>query len=218
MNLEAAAVIQRWAAMRPIVQAGLTVSCGTKAAEVIRIMAELMNEALAVSDVQVSDYEVRLYLKQQQLDEVRKQFEQSMKTVRDLQDDLRALKAGRQPFAKRSLRELAEVIGEEATYALVEQWGGRVIVVPNTVQSDHQLVAELGMPAALKLVDRYRGDRIYIPFQRHEALNQRDEEIVSLVRCGRSNASLAREFGLTAGRITHILTRLAPELVRQIKR
>lgn len=113
------------------------------------------------------------------------------------------------------LQELAETLGFAAAIALAERYGGTEICVPARDPSgDHsewQVWADLGGEVAGKLIQRFRGERLYIPKGDHALRCARNRAIVAEYRGDVTYSDLARKHGLTARRISDILNGPTPE-------
>ena len=105
-----------------------------------------------------------------------------------------------------SLREVVDLIGLAATLRLVEQFGGMIaLYVPREIEADHQLAAELGLPAARKLAGHYGGDYLRnIPRCASGLRRIRNAEIRRRSRAEPA-PKLALAFGLTERQIWTIL-------------
>lgn len=62
-----------------------------------------------------------------------------------------------------TLAEVAEVCGVAVASALVEEYRGQMIYIPQAVQADHHLAQALGLDTARALAAAYGGDRIAVP-------------------------------------------------------
>ena len=98
------------------------------------------------------------------------------------------------------LRALA---GEDAAAALVQKLGGRNLVIPATVRTDHWLTHLLGEDAMRRVVYRMAGARVYVPTQSLTAARNRLLRKESAA--GASAAGLAARYGLSQRQVTRIL-------------
>ena len=104
-----------------------------------------------------------------------------------------------------SLGRIAEVTGRQGAMALVERYGGTLLIVPKRYRAGHPLVLLLGAEAAAKLIRRFGGTRLYIAKLDVPARARRNDEIIRSYEAGRPVAWLAREYGLSVRRIWEIL-------------
>ncbi len=107
-----------------------------------------------------------------------------------------------------SLREVMDLIGLQATFRLVQHFGGAIAVyVPHQIETDHQLAVALGLPAARKLAVYYGGAELRnIPRCAFGLRRIRNAEIDRRHRAGDSALNLARAFGLTERQVRTILS------------
>lgn len=91
-----------------------------------------------------------------------------------------------------SARELADLIGIDATYKIVEARGGIRLCVPRIVQNDHWLIPLIGQEAFERLVAYFSGEELDIPMC---ALALNRARARSLLRSGASVADTARKLG-----------------------
>lgn len=117
----------------------------------------------------------------------------------------------------RSVREIAEVIGREATLRLIGQlptcYAGndgkkstRVIMyVPKTLKPDHQLVHILGWHTAHRLVRHFGGEILYPANCRAVYAKFRDEAILKMLDAGARPAMVAELMGLSERHVRNLL-------------
>lgn len=96
-----------------------------------------------------------------------------------------------------SLAELARVSSVAAALALAREYGGRRIYIPEVMTEDHPLAVLIGFDAATALAHHYPGDRPEIPMLRDWRAKVKANAIASARRAGRTQAELAREYGMT---------------------
>lgn len=106
-----------------------------------------------------------------------------------------------------SARELAEVIGLDATLALIEHYGGTRLYVPEHIGADHPLARAIGMQAAHTLVEHYARDSIDVPRAWRAARAVLYRQIVAAYTDGATAASLARRHRCTERWIYEIVAR-----------
>ena len=61
-----------------------------------------------------------------------------------------------------TLRAIHDLVGRQATLALVERYGGTHVHPPCRYRADHPLVALMGAEAAERFIRRFGGVRLYI--------------------------------------------------------
>lgn len=108
------------------------------------------------------------------------------------------------------LKQLKEVIGEEAPALIVKYFGGTEIHIPQKPRDGSQLVAVLGLGRAEKLCLFMGGTVLHVPVrpQGKEAntLAIRNREIFNRWKRGDKRADIARDYGLTTRMIRYIVT------------
>lgn len=211
----------RWSEMRRSILAGLSLTQPTAISRVVRVMSELLDEAMRVVESVTSnsdrasliaDYEFRLHLLQTELDTSEALKQQAMRELRAITGELDQVRKDRRWPAHKTLKDLSELIGDEAAYTLVVRWGGRVLSIPGTFDSTHVICGEIGTDATAKLVEQYGGQKLYLPVERNVMIDARNADIVGRARAGISHSKIAVDCGLTRGRVSQILSKLAPEL------
>lgn len=108
-----------------------------------------------------------------------------------------------------ALESVVFAIGEGGLQRLMETMGGLNVNLPNRVETltpDHGLVIALGYAAAVKLVDYFAGETFYVPNGK-KATTALAEKFIFGVGEGKSNAEIAREFGVTDRWVRQVLWR-----------
>lgn len=93
-----------------------------------------------------------------------------------------------------NIKDMIDVIGLEATEALVIERGGIRLYVPKTVDPSHWIARLIGVDKMALLVARYGGDEIDMPRCEAAMRAAREHEIINSAE---SNATLARRYGYT---------------------
>ncbi len=121
--------------------------------------------------------------------------------------DLSTLKSS--PSAVRrlppTLREIHDLVGRQATLALVERYGGTHVHVPRRCRDDHALTLLLGREPAARFIHHFAGIRLYVAKMDAVLRAARDAEIRRLYDSGLSAARLAQKYDLSERRIWSIL-------------
>lgn len=122
-----------------------------------------------------------------------------------------------------SVREIAEVIGLDATMKLLGQLpatasaGQRkrhvlMLYVPKRLPADHELVRMIGWGAAHKLVQVFGGEILYPANCRSVFKRMRDDLVRQMVSAGAKTEIVADLFGMTPRNVRNIAaTEKAPE-------
>ena len=98
--------------------------------------------------------------------------------------------------------ELIGVIGEAATVALAEAFGGTRLYVPSRVRESHRITRAIGHEAAQALSAFYSPDAIRVPLARElRAMHYQAK--------GLSHERIARKLGITATGVARLLKRVA---------
>lgn len=105
------------------------------------------------------------------------------------------------------LNELYEAVGYDALLALLEEWGGRRVYVPQSYGSEsHPLVQKIGREAAESLSWRYAGENLNVPTAMIIKNAQRNHEMVQKrLKHGKTVCALSREYNLSERQIRSIL-------------
>ena len=129
-----------------------------------------------------------------------------------------------------SVREIAEVIGLDATLRLISQLPvcqrpGRklpivMLYVPKRLPPDHELVRMIGYPDAMKLVRVFGGEILYPASCRNVFKRFRDDAIVRMAGMGARTSVIAELFGMTDRAVRYIVEgrEKAPEETPSIHR
>lgn len=97
---------------------------------------------------------------------------------------------------------LVQLIGAEATLALVERWGGTRLYLPERPNPDGELWAVVGADAARYLSERYGREQIEVP-------GARQWRILIYRGRGMTHAQIARATGCTERNVRRTLARAA---------
>ena len=121
--------------------------------------------------------------------------------------DLSTLKSS--PSAVRrlppTLRGVRDLVGRQATLALVERYGGTHVHVPRGCRDDRAPALLLGRGPAARFIHRFAGIRLYAAKMDAAPRATRGAEIRGLYDSGLSAARLAQKYGLSERRIRSIL-------------
>jgi len=107
----------------------------------------------------------------------------------------------------RTLREIADRIGLEAVWGLVDHYGGVRLQVPLRLDPDHHLVRNLGLEAAQALHRHFRQEQLYIPRATSVRRQMRDARICERYAAGATARELAIEHQLSERQIWAITGR-----------
>jgi Mor family transcriptional regulator len=99
-----------------------------------------------------------------------------------------------------SFEVLTFAIGPDATKELCRVMGGADLRVPAQYEGEgyERLALIIGYPAADKLVRYAGGDTLYVPRNEAEALEDRNNRILRMLKEGKKPAEIAREFTYVA--------------------
>lgn len=103
-----------------------------------------------------------------------------------------------------SLQAVADIIGAPAALKLAERWGGIRLYIPLAPDEDHDLAKLIGIEHASRLCEAYAGERIEVPKADCWGRAVRNKLMLEARRKGVSQASLAREHGLTERQVRKI--------------
>lgn len=111
----------------------------------------------------------------------------------------------------KTARDLVEVIGLDATIDLVKMFGGDEITVPGLVDGESRmwdvLVECIGREAAVKLVARYRENRIYVPMCQAALRALRNQEIIAAFDAGEPFDAIRRRHKISRSYLFRLLKR-----------
>lgn len=116
-----------------------------------------------------------------------------------------------------SIRDLVDLVGFSATMALVKAYGGiHINKVPVHGAREHgairaRLIELMGEEAALKLIQVYSGERLYIARCEAALRDERDRRIIADYDANTSAAVLALREGMTERNVRNILKRVPGE-------
>lgn len=111
-------------------------------------------------------------------------------------------------YLPKSMRELVELIGLEATLVLVDKWGGAYIDVPVHAKPNTAIGRLLGIDVLKKLVAVHGGTRMELP-RCIAALNSiREASIIKDLQAGKSKKQLAMQYGYTVRGIRKLVRRV----------
>jgi hypothetical protein len=106
-----------------------------------------------------------------------------------------------------SVTPVAEVIGVDAAMKLVRNWPrtnatsttkGRVVIyVPITLAAEHPLIGIIGEVNAQKLVERFRGELLFLASCASIVAKQRDRAILDAIEMGATTETAARVLGVS---------------------
>lgn len=114
------------------------------------------------------------------------------------------------PNLPASVNELAGVIGIANALALASAWGGLTLKVPASHYDGVTrawLIERIGAEATVALIERYKGERLYIPRCVVALRDARDSEIIRAYDAGTPAPALARAHRLTERQVRAILKR-----------
>lgn len=103
------------------------------------------------------------------------------------------------------LRLLVEVAGLQAALMLATRYGGTEICVPTRFDPNGSLARIIGVEAAQKIHERFRGERITIPKGDAALRCARNRVIVQEYRGDVTAGQLALKYGLTERQVRTIL-------------
>jgi hypothetical protein len=104
-----------------------------------------------------------------------------------------------------SINELLEFISESAVIALITEYGGTSLSIPNTACADNKIAVLIGMPDFLKLCRAYGSNQVVLPRCQRAMNILRNRQIVADRHTGLSIAELAIKNKLTERSINLIL-------------
>ena len=110
----------------------------------------------------------------------------------------------------KTLNEIIELCGHQATLALVRQYGGRQVSIPQeaTLTENHPLALVIGLTNARRLGRMRGGERIDMPVEMNVVIELRNEAIVAAFDTGKSIRSIALEFQISRKWVRIILEKL----------
>jgi len=104
-----------------------------------------------------------------------------------------------------TMARLKEVLGTDATLALIAAHGGGNLYVPSRLRQAHPLLQTLGPEAAARLARAYGGERVDVPKIDAVLRQLRKKDILAARKQGESIADLALRHKLSRRRVLQIL-------------
>lgn len=110
----------------------------------------------------------------------------------------------------KTINEIIELCGHQATLALVRQYGGRQLSIPQeaTLTENHPLALVIGLTNARRLGRARGGERIEIPVEMNVVIELRNEAIVAAFDKEQSIRSIAQDFQISRKWVRNILDKL----------
>ena len=103
-------------------------------------------------------------------------------------------------------QEIVEIIGDRATDELLRAWGGTYFRFPREFEADHPLEFVVGRYNA-EILCMHLGDRTYdLPGYNDKDHTLRNKSITRELLSGRSQSSVATEFGISERTVRTIFT------------
>lgn len=116
-----------------------------------------------------------------------------------------------------SAQQLADVIGTEAVFKLIENWprtavrstsrGRLVLYVPARLPDGHRLVAILGWDTAQAMVKVFGGELLFLASCAEQFARQRRQALLEELEAGASVALVARLYGLSERHVRRLAQR-----------
>jgi len=101
------------------------------------------------------------------------------------------------------LDDVSAEIGYTATTVLSSWYGGRIVLVPTTLDPNHLLCRLLGNSAYSRLIGAFAGDRIFVPRDNRQAIRHR-RQVYSLISHGVSPQKAAEILALSQQQVHNI--------------
>lgn len=95
------------------------------------------------------------------------------------------------------LREIAEIVGVDATLTLARARGGTEVYIPAQSRPGHWLVKAVGEQAARRICREYAGATLMLPLGPTGTMAQARHVADRMIREGHSSAAIASTVGLT---------------------
>ena len=105
----------------------------------------------------------------------------------------------------RTVREIADLIGLDATLKLVDRYGGIGFYCAANPTESHPLSLLVGFAEAHRLATKFRSEYVKVPRCHKLILRARNAEICAEFQAGETAGSLARRHGMTERNIWKIL-------------
>ncbi len=105
------------------------------------------------------------------------------------------------PIFQATAVELAQVVGDEATQALLHHFGGRRLYVPRQISDGHPIAAAIGPKAAALLAEYYHGAILYFPI-----VAARRERIILMAEAGMPAPQIASALSVSERLVYQVLS------------
>lgn len=113
------------------------------------------------------------------------------------------------------LLDLEQLIGMEATLALVDLWGGVQLYIPVEIPEGHKIEEAIGSESAKHLARYFGGDHIAMPLAKEYRRRKRNSEIFRKKNEGATAHALAREYDMTQRNVWQIIQNERNRLERE---
>lgn len=105
-----------------------------------------------------------------------------------------------------TVRQVAEVIGDEAAHKLARDFGGTRLYIPSEPCESHPLTLSVGREVALVIAEKFAGEELVIPMYKSRAERRLDRELILKLRTHhRSIAAIARQVGCSERHVYNVL-------------
>ena len=105
-----------------------------------------------------------------------------------------------------TVRQVAEVIGDEAAHKLARDFRGTRLYIPSEPCESHPLTLSVGHEVALVIAEKFAGEELVIPMYKTRAQRRIDRELIVKLRTRhRSIAAIARQVGCSERHVYNVL-------------
>jgi Mor transcription activator family len=105
-----------------------------------------------------------------------------------------------------SVRQIAEVIGDEAAHKLARDFGGTRRYIPADPDDSHPLTLSIGREDALAIAAKFAGEELVLPMYKSRSRRQHDRALILELKARhRSNAAIARQVGCSERHVYNVL-------------
>lgn len=106
-----------------------------------------------------------------------------------------------------TIRQIAQVIGDDAAHKLARDFGGTRLYVPADPCESHPLTLSVGREDALAVAAHFAGEELIIPMYKSRAQRRHDRALILKLKARhRSNAAIARQVGCSERHVYNVLS------------
>jgi hypothetical protein len=99
------------------------------------------------------------------------------------------------------LEDVCEVIGYEQTRLLAAWFSNNYLYLPTNFRNDHPLCTLIGERLVRSLIERWAGERVWVPASSEDGRHRRDRVVAEMIAAGASLDAIAAFLECSASRL-----------------